>query len=95
MRGRAGRRQAFAVAALVTMATLYLWCKVEMAAAAEGMARCRSQLQALREERARLLAQVARQTEPTRIQRLALQELGMVYPSSVGHLERESSGDQD
>ncbi len=89
MRAGAGRRQALAVAALVAMATLYLWCKVEMAAAADGMVGARARIESLNEERARLLAEVARQTRRTRIQKLALEELGMTYPASVGHLETD------
>lgn len=89
MKGGAGRRQALTVAALVAMATLYLWCKVEMATAADGMVGARARIDSLSEERARLLAQVARQTRPTRIQKLALEELGMIYPTSVGQLETD------
>ena len=95
MSAGAGRTQALAVAALVGMTTLYLWCKVEMGTAAESMARARVQLESLDEERAKLLAQVARQTRPTRLQRLAQEELGMVFPASVGQLERRLAKARD
>ena len=85
-RASGGRAQVLTVAVAVGMTTLYLWCKVEMNAAAEAMARANARLEALNDEGARLLAQVARQTRPTRIQRLAQEELGMVYPASVGQL---------
>lgn len=92
MNGGAGRSQALAVAVLVGMTTLYLWCKVEINSAAEGMARARARLESLNEERAKLLAQVARQTRPTRIQRLAQEDLGMVHPTSVGQLGMSLAG---
>jgi len=91
----AGRVQALAVAALVGMTILYLWCKVEMSAAAQGMFRARARLESLSEERAKLLAEVARQTRPTRIRRLAQEELGMVYPASVGQLGKSHADTGD
>jgi len=86
MKPGAGRTQALVVAALVGMATTYVWCKVETRAADEGMLRSQARLESLNEERARLLAHVARQTRPDRIRRLASEQLGMVPPAAVGLL---------
>ena len=84
-----------AVVALVGMATAYLWGKVETGSLAEAISRTRGRLEALAEERSRLLAQVARQTLPAHIERLAHGELGMVYPASVAQLETGLGGASD
>ncbi|MFH1568675.1 MAG: hypothetical protein ABIL09_11820 [Gemmatimonadota bacterium] len=92
MRESATRRKAIAIAIVVGMTTTYVWSKVEMASTAGAVSRAQAQLEALGSERSKLVAAVALQTKPTRIQRRAEEELGMVFPTSVVGLERSGAG---
>ena len=84
--GMASVQCIFLVGALVGATLFHVWQKVEMARVAGGIDAAHARVGQLRQERAKLLAAVAIKSNPAHVEQIAVEELGMVWPS------RQSSG---
>ena len=67
----------------VAITLSYTWKKVELANAAQGLARARSEAESMLEERNQLVASIADRTRPGTIKSIAEDRLGMSYPNSL------------
>ena len=72
----------FLVGALVGATLFHVWQKVEMAQVAGGINDAHARIGQLRQERAKLLAAVAIKRNPVHVEQIAVEELGMVRPST-------------
>ncbi|MBN62866.1 MAG: hypothetical protein CME20_16045 [Gemmatimonadetes bacterium] len=79
--GMASVQCIFLVGALVGATLFHVWQKVEMARVAGGIDAAHARMGQLRQERAKLLAAVAIKSNPTHVEQIAVEELGMVRPS--------------
>ncbi len=75
------QRGFYVVVVVVAMMVVYLWRKVETANVARRADAARNRIEALHEERSRLVAAIAFRLKPGAIQGLAVTQLGMVYPA--------------
>ena len=79
----AGVRYVFFVGILVSATLFHVWQKVEMARVAGLINATQLRAEALGKEQVKLLAAVAIKKTPAFIERVAVEQIGMVRPKSV------------